>query len=419
MASRISHPWSVVSSTAVILVITGALSVRGARAQCEYDVTIIQAPDCPEPFPPPATIGTGINDLGHIVGYYTQCGGAEGNEAFLWTPESGLLTLDPPMGVWSARASDVNEASQIVGVMSVSGVGDRGFVWEAGEWMELSPDGEGIHAGAYGNNALGQVTGYRDHGDDKGYARYAFRWEGGTFMDIPPSYGTVSVGTEVNHPGWVVGWMGTATNIDSHAFLWEDGQVIDLGVIPGGYTSEASAVNVCAEVVGKGRLSHADPPGWVWHAFYWTDGDMTDLGTLPGYNRSTANDINDAGQIIGYCFYPDPNDRRPFIWQDGEMTDLNELISPESEVYITSALAINNSGQVTCRGTDSSFNTVAVLLTPVASSPGDLDCDGEVGPVDLALLLGSWGACPGCGADINNDDVVNAFDLAVLLGHWG
>ena len=29
-----------------------------------------------------------------------------------------------------------------------------------------------------------------------------------------------------------------------------------------------------------------------------------------------------------------------------------------------------------------------------ASCPGDIDGDGEVGPQDLALLLGYWGACP-------------------------
>lgn len=49
----------------------------------------------------------------------------------------------------------------------------------------------------------------------------------------------------------------------------------------------------------------------------------------------------------------------------------------------------------------------------------DLDGDGSVGAFDLALLLGSWGACPGCPADIDGNGVVNAFDLAQLLGSWG
>lgn len=50
----------------------------------------------------------------------------------------------------------------------------------------------------------------------------------------------------------------------------------------------------------------------------------------------------------------------------------------------------------------------------------DLDGDGTVSSADLAILLGSWGACAGpCPADLNNDSVVGASDLAMLLGAWG
>ncbi len=60
--------------------------------------------------------------------------------------------------------------------------------------------------------------------------------------------------------------------------------------------------------------------------------------------------------------------------------------------------------------------------------PGDLDCDGDVDPFDLALLLGNWGPCPDactpgdpptCLADFDHDCDVDAFDLAFLLGNWG
>ena len=45
--------------------------------------------------------------------------------------------------------------------------------------------------------------------------------------------------------------------------------------------------------------------------------------------------------------------------------------------------------------------------------------DNMVTVADLALLLGSWGDCPGCPADFNDDALVDAFDLATLLGTWG
>lgn len=48
----------------------------------------------------------------------------------------------------------------------------------------------------------------------------------------------------------------------------------------------------------------------------------------------------------------------------------------------------------------------------------DLNGDGVVDGNDLAILLGSWGPCPGCPADFNHDGVVDGSDLAVLLGSW-
>ncbi|MCH8963347.1 MAG: hypothetical protein IIB58_00180 [Planctomycetes bacterium] len=51
--------------------------------------------------------------------------------------------------------------------------------------------------------------------------------------------------------------------------------------------------------------------------------------------------------------------------------------------------------------------------------PADFDGSGDVGPFDLAQLLGSWGRCVGCPADLDNDGDVDAADLATLLGNWG
>ena len=52
--------------------------------------------------------------------------------------------------------------------------------------------------------------------------------------------------------------------------------------------------------------------------------------------------------------------------------------------------------------------------------PADLSGDGDVGPLDLAMLLGVWGPCPvGCPEDLNFDCEVDAADLAILLGNWG
>ena len=53
-------------------------------------------------------------------------------------------------------------------------------------------------------------------------------------------------------------------------------------------------------------------------------------------------------------------------------------------------------------------------------SPADLDGDGNVGALDLAMLLGTWGPVPTPDPpDFDGDGDVDAFDLAILLGNWG
>lgn len=60
----------------------------------------------------------------------------------------------------------------------------------------------------------------------------------------------------------------------------------------------------------------------------------------------------------------------------------------------------------------------AVVAVRPAALPADLDGDGAVGGADLGLLLGSWGACPGCAPDLDGDGTVGGVDLGLLLGAW-
>ena len=46
------------------------------------------------------------------------------------------------------------------------------------------------------------------------------------------------------------------------------------------------------------------------HAFLWQDGVMTDLGVLPGKEDSGASAINNLGQIVGSSGRTDPGDLR-------------------------------------------------------------------------------------------------------------
>ncbi len=117
--------------------------------------------------------------------------------------------------------------------------------------------------------------------------------------------------------------------------------------------------------------------------------------------------------------------------------DGNSLGSVQHDVFVPNASYPLTIGQAEGLGyLDGRIDDVQIYneaLTPaqVASltkNPGstitfsclaDLDDDGNVGPADLALLLGSWGACGACPANLDGQGGVDAADLALLLGGWG
>jgi len=69
------------------------------------------------------------------------------------------------------------------------------------------------------------------------------------------------------------------------------------------------------------------------------------------------------------------------------------------------------------RGGSSTAGAPFALAWYVSPRAADLNQDGAVGGLDLAVLLGGWGS-PGI-ADINRDGTVDGTDLTVLLSSWG
>jgi probable HAF family extracellular repeat protein len=92
-----------------------------------------------------------MNNLGHVVGYHWDCDFTF-DEAFAWTPQSGLVTLEMPAEVFDSEAVDVNDSEEIVGTMQTSDAGVRAFLYSDGWLIDL-----GVLPGALWSGASGRT----------------------------------------------------------------------------------------------------------------------------------------------------------------------------------------------------------------------------------------------------------------------
>lgn len=402
---------------AVAAVVAGSCA-SAASAQCMYDdIAVIQGPS--GPFGPPDTIPLGLNNAGHLVGYWCPVGG-ETPRAFVWRPESGLITLPMPPGTTRSAATDISDAGHICGWYDVPGDGlvSLGFLYDGKSFASLGTLPGGNFSEAMAVNSAGQVVGR--WGNNLTGPVQAFLFQNGQMVDLGPALGTPNgSANDISERADVVGWMGNADFLDAHAFLLRDGNVTDLGVIPGGYTSVAAAVNERGDVVGWGSVIDPDCEVPGLHPFLYTDGQMVDLGILPGHRRALARGVNESQQVAGlFDQYPGCSDSGAFKWQGNVMVDLQSLIPPGLDISVVGgARAINSAGQIAAVG--GIDKPAALLLTSRKPPVGDMDGDCHVGQLDFELLLDSWGPCSGCAADLNSDQVVNVVDFLLLLSNWG
>ena len=313
-----------------------------------------------------SSAGGQVNNSGQVAGDSLLAGSPVNDyRTFLSGPNGGpLKDLGTLPGASNTTGFAVNDKGQVAGSSGLGYPQDHAFLSgpNGGALQDLGTLPGDTSSEGLGVNAGGQVTGYSwtPDGTQHGFLSDP---NGGTLHALG-TLGGDTEGMAVNASGQVTGYSG------QHAFLTGPNGVgiTDLGSLQiqpvyGSTPSFGNAVNAGGEVTGYSQLENRGPT----HAFLFANGHMNDLGTLPNDQNSFGLGINDQGQVVGESAYDlDPNDYRAFLYSDGVMTDLNTLIDPSLGFRLTEAHSISDTGFISGTGFDKDGNQVAFLLTPAA-----------------------------------------------------
>ena len=251
----------------------------------------------------------------------------------------------------------------------------RAFFWQDGVMHDLGTLGSGNDAAALLVNNRGQVAGVSFTDtilNASGFpTQDPFFWENGKMVDIGTLGGTVGFPQMMNNRGQVVGITNDA-NEANHAFLWDKNEGLkDLGDLPGGNNSQANWINDAGEIVGGSDATN------FFHAVLWRNGVIIDLGAVAGDVCSVAASINSGGQIVGVSRADCNQDTHGFLSENGgPLIDLQTLIAPGSDITVTSAVDINDRGEIVASGMLPNGDFHSVLLIPCDENHPDVaGCD--------------------------------------------
>jgi probable HAF family extracellular repeat protein len=259
-----------------------------------------------------------IDSLGQIVGEsYTS----ETSHPFIYS--NGVMTALGDSSMEKKSVSDINDAGQVVG-------GSEGDVYDPGT---------------------------------------PYLYDNGTLSALDSFLGEAGHATAINNVGEVVGAISTTGLFGpSQAFVYRNGERLELGTLPGDVRSSAQDINDAGQIVGTSSSGeNLISEDYTSRAFLYANGVMTDLGGLGGPTTS-AIAINNRGQILAMTTRPQKQpaylaESIPILFENGHLLQLNKCLPEGWE--LSAADAINDDGLIVGFGKSPKGKSGAILLTPL------------------------------------------------------
>ena len=319
-----------------------------------------------------------INETGDIVGSATNA--ASRLRAFVW--RNGSMTDLGTIGGNHSEAVAISDTGHVVGRSQTSTLKYHAVLWSGGTTTDLTPSSE--YAVAYGVNDIGQVVGTIDNW--KGFV-----WHNGVRTDLGDLGGGCSHAADIDDAGQIVG-VSCPPGVPGHATLWQNNDIIDLGLVPGMEDSGAAAINNVGQIVGSSGFMDKETYEITSKAFLYENGMMNVL-PVPS-SESYGGDINDSGIVVGTMrAWGGSSPWHAYVFADGVAANLNSLIPSGSGLHLKYASGINNAGQIVGTASDAQGRHHAYLLTPVSSatpivSIGDaMVTEGHAGTTTVNVTL--------------------------------
>jgi len=232
-------------------------------------------------------IASGINQAGIVVGTQFING-----QAFAAEWSNGAVNSLAGAGSYALA---INDSGEIAGSLTSGNGQGHAFVGTPGALNDLGVLPGGTWSSAYAINGTGDAAGY---GNTASGAFRGFTWSpGGGYSELGTFGGANSYAMAINDAGVAAGSAQLA-NGALHAFISIGGNLLDLGTL-GGLNSYAYGINDAGEVVGDSMLAGSGGP----HAFLYENGVMIDLNSLidpsSGWTLTVAYAINASGEIAG------------------------------------------------------------------------------------------------------------------------